>query len=188
VNGLIIEGLSLERGGHRLLSGLSFACACGQALRIKGVNGIGKTTVLRAIAGLYRLRRGRIQRPKGVVAYHDVRSAMYRDLTVAEQSTYWSLPATFWKKGGVADRIGLLNHLTQSIASLSAGQQQRLSLLPLLNSVATLWVLDEPDNHLDIVGRLWLTELLTGALTRGVCVVYTSQGVDLLAGEHYVLE
>ncbi|MFN6952772.1 MAG: ATP-binding cassette domain-containing protein, partial [Albidovulum sp.] len=66
---LTVEDLSVARGGLALLEGVGFALDAGQALVLRGPNGIGKTTLLRVIAGLQPALRGRVHLPPEGAAY-----------------------------------------------------------------------------------------------------------------------
>jgi len=57
---LEVRDIRVERGGRRVLDGLSFALAPGEALIVTGPNGAGKSTLLRVLAGLLPLKQGRI--------------------------------------------------------------------------------------------------------------------------------
>ena len=59
--GLTVDGLEVERGGRRVISGLSFQVEPGRALLLTGPNGAGKTTLIRALAGLLPVLGGRIE-------------------------------------------------------------------------------------------------------------------------------
>src|SRR5687768_2173968 len=60
ISRLVVENLALERGGRRLFEGLSLAVNAGEAVALTGANGAGKTSLLRAVAGLLRPAAGRV--------------------------------------------------------------------------------------------------------------------------------
>jgi len=87
---LIVEDLAVARGGIALLEAVAFTLAPGQALILRGPNGIGKTTLLRAIAGLQPPLRGRVDLPADGAAYAGHADGLKATLTVAENLAFWA--------------------------------------------------------------------------------------------------
>jgi ABC-2 type transport system ATP-binding protein len=94
-----IERLDVERGGRRVLHGLSAALPAGQVTGLLGPSGCGKTTLIRAIVGVQKVRGGRVQvlgAPAGTpklraqVAYVTQAPSVYADLTVKENLRYFA--------------------------------------------------------------------------------------------------
>ena len=94
---LVAEDLVVERGGRRIIDGLSFAVAAGEALVLTGANGSGKTTLLRTLAGFIRPVRGAVRLEGGdeeltlaeqahVVGHTN---AVKSSLTVVENTAFW---------------------------------------------------------------------------------------------------
>jgi heme exporter protein A len=72
---------------------------------------------------------------------------------------------------------GLRGFESQSVSTLSAGQKQRLSLSRLLVHNKHLWILDEPQSHLDLSGRAWLQTLISKhLLNNGLAVIVSHAG------------
>lgn len=193
--GLFIEGLAAVRNERTLFSGLDLRLAAGEAMMLSGPNGIGKTTLLRMIAGLIAPAAGRItlepssddceilQRSQLVGARDPLKSA----LNVAELLASWR--DVVFAEEAPADPVGPalaaldLSALTRvPCGYLSSGQRRRVSLARLCLSTVThrpLWLLDEPTNALDQAARLRLAELVAA---------HRAQGGMVLAASHDPLE
>jgi len=146
---LTVENLSCARGGVGILSGVSFALAPGQALILRGPNGIGKTTLLRTIAGLQPATSGHVECAPDALAYAAHSDGLKAQLSVRENLEFWS---AVFGGGQVAHALQAFNLVTlqdRLAANLSAGQKRRLGLARLLVTGRPVWVLDEPTVSLD---------------------------------------
>jgi heme exporter protein A len=159
---LIAEDLVIDRGARRVIEGLSFTVRAGEALLLTGANGVGKTTLLRTLAGFIAPFRGSVALEGGDAELtiaeqsHAVghSNAVKTSLTVAENATFWS--RYLHAPGHSDDRVGsALSHMgLEELAEfpagyLSAGQKRRLGLTRLLVAKRPLWLLDEPTASLD---------------------------------------
>ncbi|MDO5641825.1 MAG: heme ABC exporter ATP-binding protein CcmA [Paracoccus sp. (in: a-proteobacteria)] len=146
---ITVHDLAVARGGLRAVEGLGFSLARGQALILRGPNGIGKTTVLRTVAGLQPPTAGRIEIAPDAVAYAGHADGLKTALSVAENLTFW---AGIFGHAGIGPALSAL-HLDdladRPAGTLSAGQKRRLGLARLLVTGRPLWVLDEPTVSLD---------------------------------------
>ncbi len=146
---LAVHDLAVARGGLRAVEGVSFAVDPGQALILRGPNGIGKTTLLRVVAGLQPPVAGRVEVAPDSVAYAAHADGLKSALSVTENLRFWA--QTFGQRDiDAAMQAMNLRELAQRPAgALSAGQKRRLGLARLLVTGRPLWVLDEPTVSLD---------------------------------------
>lgn len=164
---LAVHDLAVARGGLRTVGGVSFTLDAGQALILRGPNGIGKTTLLRTIAGLQPAITGRIEMPDDAVAYAAHADGLKGALTVAENLAFW---AQVFGGGDVADAIRAMDLTAladRPAAALSAGQKRRLGLARLLVARRPLWVLDEPTVSLDAVSVTRFADMVRAHLGQG---------------------
>lgn len=164
---LRVDDLCVDRGGRRVLDGLSFCLTSGEALLVTGRNGVGKSTLLRSLAGLLPRLRGRVEiegagdeDPSALVHYLAHADGLKAPLTARENLEFW---ARFLAPGdedrrslGVAEaleRVGLPQVAEAPVAILSAGQKRRIALARLLVAFRPLWLLDEPASALDRASR-----------------------------------
>jgi heme exporter protein A len=177
---LVVENLVCARGGVRVLEGVSFRLRPRQALVLRGPNGVGKTTLLRVIAGLQPAVSGRLEVPE--VAYAGHLDGVKGPLTVAENLRFW---ASVYGTAGVDAAMAALNlaALRDRLAgSLSAGQRRRLGLARLLVTGRAVWVLDEPTVSLDAASVALFAEVIGAHLAAGGSALIATH-VDLgLAG------
>lgn len=168
---LAVEALAIERGGRRLFDRLDFEVAPGEAVALVGRNGAGKTSALRAVAGLLRPAAGTIRITPQNSAHHFVghQDGLKGARTVAEELRFW----TRWFGGTVAEAeaatraLDLARLAELEVRRLSAGQRRRLALARLLSAPRPLWLLDEPMAPLDAHWRTRFGELMAAHLAGG---------------------
>jgi heme exporter protein A len=187
------DDVALSRGGRRLIEGLSFAVEAGEALVLTGPNGVGKTTLLRALAGLIAPEAGAI-RLDGTsddgasvgerAHYVGHANGVKLGLTVRENAQFWSRFL-----GGAPDIVDAVLetlHLDDiaeiPAAYLSAGQKRRLGLARLLLVVRPLWLLDEPTAALDVASQALLATLMQHHLDGGGILIAATHGPLGLSG------
>ena len=146
---LSVSSLTVSRAGRPVLSDLSFDLMAGQALRLQGRNGIGKTTLLRCVAGLQPPLAGRIVMAADSLAYAGHADGVKLQLTVLENLRFWADIFGCWdiERALQAFELGPLSDCLAG--TLSAGQRRRLGLARLLLTNRPLWLLDEPTVSLD---------------------------------------
>jgi heme exporter protein A len=175
-----VRDLELARGWRTLVAGLSFDLAPGAGLALRGPNGSGKTTVLRALAGLHEPRGGTVR--IGASTDEDDRGQLVGFLghldaikpaqPVMAQLKFWA--ALAGSRDDVADTlktVGLLRQAALPGGVLSAGQRRRFALARLLVADRPVWLLDEPAAPLDAAGRDMLGGLLDCHRDRGGIVI-----------------
>jgi heme exporter protein A len=184
---LLVENLAVARGGLTVLEGVSFSLAAGQALILRGPNGIGKTTLLRTLAGLQPAVAGTISAPPESLTYAAHADGLKAVLTVEENLNFW---AAIHGVGGVAEAMAQMN-LTdlraRRAANLSAGQKRRLGLARLLVTGRPIWVLDEPTVSLDVASVALFAGVVRAHLGRGGMALVATH-IDLGLAEAGVLE
>jgi heme exporter protein A len=146
---LAVTNLTIARGGLPVLADVSFALETGQALILRGPNGVGKTTLLRTIAGLQPSLNGTVAGVKDQIAYAAHSDGLKAMLSVSENLTFW---ADVFGQSDISHALMAfkLENLPDRLAgTLSAGQKRRLGLARLMVTGRPIWVLDEPTVSLD---------------------------------------
>ena len=146
---LTVTDLACARGGVTVLSRVSFRLGAGRALILRGPNGIGKTTLLRTVAGLQPPVAGMVSMPPEAVAYAAHADGLKATLTVAENLSFWAAIYGTTDTAAAMARMNLAALADRQAQNLSAGQKRRLGLARLLVTGRPLWVLDEPTVSLD---------------------------------------
>jgi heme exporter protein A len=137
---LTVSNVACVRGGRTVLSGVSFDVTAGQALILKGPNGVGKTTLLRTLAGLQDPVAGTIEFPEDTAAYASHADGVKTQLSVEENLSFWAQ---------VYDAFDLTDLRHRLAGTLSAGQKRRLGLARLGVIGRDVLFLDEPTVSLD---------------------------------------
>jgi heme exporter protein A len=193
---LEVRSLHLWRGERHLLRGVSLTVDAGELLQIMGPNGVGKTSLLRCIAGLLPMEtgevawRGRdIQKSRDTycheLAYLAHLNALKADLTALENlrfSVGTRRVVTATQLQDMLERMQLKACADLPARALSAGQKRRLAIARILLTEAVLWVLDEPITNLDAAGIALFEACMAEHLARGGLIV-TAAHQQLLHGQ-----
>ena len=172
------ENLICRRKGRALFAPINLAIGAGALVMLQGPNGSGKTSLLRALAGLLP-HEGRIRR-EAKICYIGHRLAVHSDLSPEEHLDFWgALSERPASQNKILERLGLENLVEHRAATLSSGQKQRLALCRLLLSEARLWLLDEPFASLDAEGTGLLAVLIAQHRERGGAAIIASHGAVL---------
>ena len=161
---LSAEHISINFGSRQLLEDVNFYLNEGDKTGIIGINGTGKSTFLKVLAGAIEPDAGRISRnPNVQVSYLPQNPVMDDDATVLEQ-VFLHFPAEFralneYEAKTMLNKLGLPD-FEQKVGTLSGGQRKRVALAAALIHPADVLVLDEPTNHLDAEMTAWLEDWL----------------------------
>ncbi|MFZ5730329.1 MAG: heme ABC exporter ATP-binding protein CcmA [Pseudomonadota bacterium] len=171
-----IQSLALSRGGRQLFSRLILNFDRGEAVALTGRNGAGKTSLLRAVAGL-------IAPDSGDIGFGGLDPAEAREhmhllghldglksgRTARDELSFWTRFAggTEDAAAAAAERLELARLLDLEVRRLSAGQKRRLALARLLAAPRPLWLLDEPLSPLDAEWRARFGEIMGEHLAGG---------------------
>jgi heme ABC exporter ATP-binding subunit CcmA len=180
-------------GRFPALAGVDLSLNPGEVVVVVGANGAGKTSLLRACAGLLPVTSGEarvlgvdlttdhttVRRHVGLLGHA---APLYDELSAAENVRFsvraLGLPAAV--ADAALERLGLVGRLrTTPTGRLSAGQRRRVALAALLARRPALWLLDEPHAGLDAPARSLLGELIAEAAAEGAAVLLSSHEPSL---------
>ncbi|WP_082382185.1 heme ABC exporter ATP-binding protein CcmA [Blastomonas sp. AAP25] len=176
-------GLACVRGGRMLFRGVSFALKAGEVLHVTGPNGLGKSSLIRVLAGLLPAFAGTVD-VTGRMALADERVALDQGQPLARALAHWAqLDGT--DTGDIARALLAVDlaHLADvPVRFLSTGQRKRALLARIELSRAPLWLLDEPANGLDTASIERLGTLMAAHRAGGGIVLAASHQPLPLAG------
>jgi heme exporter protein A len=184
---LVLKTLTCQRGGRMLFENLSCTLAPGDAALVTGPNGVGKSSLLRLIAGLLEPAAGSLT-TKGRVALTGDAGSLDARMPLTQALGFW---AKLDGSGDVATALAAMGiaHLADvPVRILSTGQKKRAVLASVIAGGTDIWLLDEPTNGLDTAS----IALLESAIAQhresgGIVVVASHQDLELPGAQRIAL-
>ena len=149
-----LQRVSLRGADRSVLDDLSLTVSDGERIGVVGINGTGKTALLRIVAGTLTPDGGEIRRGR------DVRVGVLEQEPVLPVTSVREALGHGWQGDAALDRLDMLGFVDASTSELSGGQRKRVALARLFAQPADLLILDEPTNHLDLNAIRWLEQHL----------------------------
>lgn len=160
MNILNVEKVSKTYGEKELFNNISLGINSGDKIGLIGVNGTGKSTLLKIIAGVEEPDEGQVVKGKGIELAYLAQTPLYYDNeNVLEYVMREKHADSQPKAKEILNKLGITNHGAM-MNILSGGQKKRAALARTLVEPARLLILDEPTNHLDNDMVLWLEQFI----------------------------
>jgi ATP-binding cassette subfamily F protein uup len=147
-----LQQISLEGADRTLLKDLSLTISSGDRIGVVGINGVGKSTLLRIIAGDLQPDSGTIRRGR------EVNVGFLEQIPHVPDGTVRDALGSGWQVDAALDRLGMLGAADVKTEYLSGGQLKRVALARLFAQPNDVLILDEPTNHLDLGAIQWLEQ------------------------------
>jgi putative hydroxymethylpyrimidine transport system ATP-binding protein len=192
---ITVEQASIGYAGAALFQGLDFTLAGGQWTCLLGASGVGKSTLLRLIAGLAKPERGRVRctdgRPlAGRLAWMGQRDDLLPWLSAKDNVVLGARLRGETPDGASAavllERVGLGRQASQRPATLSGGERQRVALARTLMEDRPVVLMDEPFSALDAITRARLQSLAAALLAGRTVLLVTHDPLEALRLGHRV--
>nr|WP_277970585.1 heme ABC exporter ATP-binding protein CcmA [Sphingomonas echinoides] len=189
---LAFSDVRCVRGGRMLFDGLSFSLPAGAAGLVAGPNGVGKSSLIRIAAGLLRADAGTVRHPPTRALMAEAH-ALDPARRLVDALAFWAsldaAPARARERAEHALAAVALSTIAEvPVRLLSTGQRRRAALARVVASGASLWLLDEPANGLDVASVGVLERLIARhRADGGIALVATHMPLDLPDAQKIVL-
>jgi ATP-binding cassette subfamily F protein uup len=147
-----LEHVVLNGSERAILADLTLTVSSGDRIGVVGINGVGKTTLLRIIAGVLSPDSGQIRRSR------DLHVSFLEQIPTLPEGTVRDALGSGWRVEAALDRLGMLREIDAATDALSGGQLKRVALARAFIEPSDVLVLDEPTNHLDLDAIRWLEQ------------------------------
>ena len=178
---LSVNQLNKKINDKVLFRDATFSIEENEKIALVGVNGTGKSTFLKVIAGVEQYDSGTIITKNGIKIHYLAQNPVFKKDTIWQEISFVNdhsqHPQEEFQVKSILTKLGLMN-FEQEIESMSGGQQRKLSLACALVSECDLLLLDEPTNHLDHDMVEWLENYL----------VHTKCSILMVTHDRYFLD
>ena len=183
-----LQEVTLEGADRTLLENLSLTISSGDRIGVVGINGVGKTTLLKIVAGTLLPDSGTLRRGR------DTRVGFLEQIPTLPSGTIRTTLGSGWKVDAALDRLGMLGEVDVETKNLSGGQLKRVALARVFSEDLDVLILDEPTNHLDLNAIEWLEQQIKNFKGAVVLVSHdrflldqvTTRMVEIDRGKTYV--
>lgn len=181
MNILSADHITKAYGERKLLNGASFFLQEGEKVGIIGINGTGKSTLLKILAGIEEPDEGKVIKAQSmVVRYLPQHPAFVAEDTLIDALLRDNKDVSVTDAKNMMTRLGIMD-FEETCGHLSGGQKKRLSLISVLLSPSDILILDEPTNHLDGDMAEWLEGVLKGRKGAVIMVTHDRYFLDSVA-------
>jgi len=147
-----LQKVTLQGAERTLLENLDLTVSSGDRIGVVGINGVGKTTLLKIIAGTLKPDSGAIRRGRGIHV------GFLEQIPSLPAGTVRATLGSGWQVDAALDRLGMLSAADTDTSQLSGGQLKRVALARVFAEPNDVLILDEPTNHLDLNAIQWLEQ------------------------------
>ncbi|MBW4077929.1 MAG: ABC-F family ATP-binding cassette domain-containing protein [Acidobacteria bacterium] len=147
-----LQKITLDGADRVVLDTLDLTVSTGDRIGVVGINGTGKSALLKILAGSLEPHSGNIRRGRGVHV------GFLEQIPRLPAGTVRHALGTGWQVDAALDRLGMLEAADTDTAHLSGGQQKRVALARIFAETNDVLILDEPTNHLDLNAIQWLEQ------------------------------
>lgn len=194
--GILIENLTLRYGEHTIFEDLTFEIKGGEFIALLGSSGVGKSSLLKIIAGLSQPTSGRVtgsdgQPITGRLAYMGQQDLLYPWLNVIENVTLGARLRRERVDRAWADhlleRVGLAGRQKALPSALSGGMRQRAAIARTLYERRPIVLMDEPFSALDAITRASVQELAAELLDGCTALLITHDPMEAARLGHHLM-
>ena len=191
-NTISIKNFSLSFGKKQIIDDLSFEVKKGEIFGLLGSNGSGKTSIIRALLGLYRADEGKLlingktfePSKNNHLGYLPEERGLYKKESVIDVMVYFGQLKGMSKKAArdwslsYLEKVGLADKAKTKLDKLSGGQQQKVQLGTTIINAPDLLILDEPTKGFDPVNRQLLMDIIKAENERGTTIVMVTHQME----------
>jgi len=168
------KNISYKINDRNILNNISFVINFGELVKISGDNGSGKTTLLKIIVGLTKQTKGElINHNEDKVCFLGHKNNLKNYLSIRENLMIQGLKLDSFNLD-LLEKFNLRRHIDNSVGTLSFGQQKKLSLIRVLNSVENILILDEPFVGLDQKSKEFIKDFMEAEVKKNKTIIFTS--------------
>lgn len=185
MNILTIKNLTKEYTDRKLFEGVDFSLEDGEKIGIIGINGTGKSTLLKIIAGIEESDEGEYIKGNNVVINYLPQNPVFPkgitiyDYVISQNKDYHENHSVEGDAKTILNKLGF-DDFNLTVDNLSGGQKKRVALAGALLSRNEVLILDEPTNHLDNKMTEWLEDWLRSYKGALIMVTHDRYFLDLV--------
>ena len=187
-----IDHFHMEFGSETIINDLSFDIKRGETFGLLGSNGSGKTTIIRALLGIYQPTSGNLLIDNKEYAvnsgiklgYLPEERGLYKKESVMTVMTYFGQLKGLTKHDAIKwsmnylERVGLADKAKTRLDKLSGGQQQKIQLGVTIMNDPELLILDEPTKGFDPINRRLLMNIIEEHQQSGATVIFVTHQME----------
>ena len=162
----------------------------GDCCWISGENGVGKSTLLKCIAGVEPVQTGTISLNNQTITFLSENDWLYPQLTIQENLEFWAAINNSQLNTQLLKDFSLSNQKHKKIVNISQGMRKKVALIRTLQNKASIVLLDEPYTFLDEKNVSKLNQIIKNITPNKIILIAThdQNKVSLINNKHYKIE